>query len=138
MSSLNIKTEETEAGKWFTVSVPDKNAAKRKRKNFNDIKNFVAILSQGTNWCTRNPQTVGREFSNCDFNIFVDKFGIPQICITSVGKNKNWFEYVKGNDQYAPISEKFKKIATDFFNKHGIKDAKVGINNNIDALSEVI
>ena len=109
-----LKTEEVSEsgilGKWYIIDVPDSSDAKSNLKNFQKVKNFIAILSQGSNWCTRSPYTVGREFKNCTFNIFIDNKGVPQICMTSMGKNKNWFEYIRGNNQYAKLPQKCKAI----------------------------
>ena len=129
-TSFNVKTEEVSEngvlGKWYTINIPDANSAKKNLRLYQEIKNFIAILSQGSNWCIRSPYTVGREFNNCIINIFVDNKGIPQICMSSMGKNKKWFEYIRGNDQYAPIQNKFKQIIKSFLDRQNIKDGIVG------------
>lgn len=128
--SPNVKTEEISEngvlGKWYTIDIPDTNSAKRNIKHFQEIKKYVAVLSQGSNWCIRSPYTVGREFGNCIIHIFVDNKGTPQICMSTMGKNNKWFEYIRGNDQYAPIQEKFKNIIKTFLNRQNIKDGMVG------------
>lgn len=135
-SSLNINIEETPLGKWYTVKVPNEIEAKRKALRFNKIKEFISALSQGTNWCTRSPATVGKDYANCNFNIFVDKAGVPQVCMTSMGNNKNWFEFIRGKNQYAPIPEKFKEVIKEFLKVHEITDGKVGNLDGIKTISE--
>lgn len=135
-SSLNINIEETPLGKWYTVKVPNEIEAKRKTLQFSKIKDFISALSQGTNWCTRTPATVGKDYANCNFNIFIDKSGVPQICMTSMGNNKDWFEFIRGKDQYAPIPEKFKGVIRAFLKEHKITDGKVGNLDGVKSISE--
>ena len=141
-SSSWLQTEEISEngvlGKWYTINVPDTNNAKRNLKQFQEIKNFIAILSQGSNWCTRSPYTVGREYNNCLFNIFIDNKGVPQVCMSSMGKNKNWFEYIRGNNQYTPIQEKFKQIIKSFLDRHNIKNGVVGKVGNEEPIQSFL
>lgn len=129
-SSLNVKTEEISEngvrGKWFSVKVPDWAEAERSPGLFNKIKDFISVLSQGSNWCTRTPRAVGRDFSGCDFHIFIDKNGIPQLCLAGTDKFGGWFRYVRGNDQYAPIKKEYKDILKSYLERHNLDDAIVG------------
>lgn len=134
-TSFNVKTENVSengiTGKWYSVTVPETAEAKKSTGKFNKIRDYIAILSQGTNWCTRSPHTVGHEFSGSHFNIFIDNKGIPQLCLTRLGKSKNWFKYIRGNNQYLPIKEKFKCILKSFLKKHHIENATYGdLENN--------
>jgi hypothetical protein len=137
-SSLNINIEQTPLGKWYTVDVPNEIEAKRNALQFNKIKEFISALSQGTNWCTRSPATVGNDYNNCKFNIFIDVAGVPQVCMTSMGNNKNWFEFIRGKDQYAPIPDKFKEVIRAFLKEHKITDGKVGNLDRVEAISDVL
>ena len=137
-SSLNINIEETPLGNWYTVKVPNEIEAKRKALQFNKIKEFISALSQRTNWCTRSPATVGKDYNNCKFNIFIDNTGVPQVCMTSMGNNKNWFEFIRGKDQYASIPEKFKEVIRAFLKEHKITDGKVGNLDNVTSISEAL
>ena len=137
-----LKTEEVSEnevlGKWYIIDIPNEIEARRNSNIFRKIKDFIAILSQGSNWCTRSPHTVGDEFSNCTANIFVDNKGIPQVCMTTVGKNKNMFEYIRGNDQYAPIAEKYKAIIKLFMQKHELKNVTIGKAGNEEPLNSYL
>ena len=140
--AINVITEDVNEngiiGKWYLIKVPEEEEAKKNLLKFNKIKNFIAILSQRSNWCTRNPQTVGREFANCTFNIFIDSKGVPQICMTSMGSSNSWFEYVRGNDQYAPIKDIYKSIIKSFLNRHEIYNGKVGYIDGIMPINEIL
>lgn len=129
-SSLNVKTEEIcengVRGKWFSLKVPDWAEAERRPGLFNKIKDFISVLSQGSNWCTRTPRAVGRDFSGCDFHIFIDKNGLPQLCLAGTNKFGGWFRYVRGNDQYAPIKKEYKGILKSYLERHNLDDAIVG------------
>ena len=129
-SSLNVKTEEIcengLRGKWFSIKVPDWAEAERSPGLFNKIKDFISVLSQGSNWCTRTPHAVGRDFSGCDFHIFIDKNGLPQLCLAGTNKSGGWFRYVRGNNQYAPIQKEYKDILKSYLERHNLDDAIVG------------
>ena len=133
-SSLNVKTEEVcengVRGKWFSLRVPDWAEADRSPGLFNKIKDFVSVLSQGSNWCIRTPRTVGREFSGCDFHIFIDKNGLPQLCIAGTNEHGGWFRYVRGNDQYVPIKNEYKSVLKSYLERHNLDDAIVGRNES--------
>ena len=137
-----LKTEEISEngvlGKWYTVDVPDEIQARRNLFEFNNIKKFISVLSQGSNWCTRSPYIVGDEFSNCTVSIFVDNKGVPQICMTTMGKNKNLFEFIRGNEQYAPIPQRFKGIIKSYLERHEITDATVGRKGNEEPIKKFL
>lgn len=137
-SSLNINIEETPLGKWYSVKVPNEIEAKRKALKFNKIKEFISALSQGTNWCTRSPATVGKDYTNCNFHIFIDKSGVPQVCMTTMGNNNEWFEFIRGNNQYAPIPEKFKEVIRAFLKEHKITEGKVGNLDSVKTISDAL
>ena len=69
------------SGIWYSVHVPDYGASVSQPGMFYKIKEFISVLSQRTNWCTRNPKAVSDQFMGKDFHIFIDKKGCPQICI---------------------------------------------------------
>jgi len=129
-TGLDVKTEnvliDDIRGKWFNIRVPNWAEADRNPAKFNKVKDFISILSQGSNWCTRTPKTVGKEFSGCTFDIFVDDKGIPQLCLTRLENSENWFRFIRGNDQYSPIPDKLKPVLKMFFEKRGLEDAVVG------------
>jgi hypothetical protein len=127
-TGLGIKTEEITVngvrGKWFTLRVPNWAEADRNPARFNKIKEFISILSQGSNWCTKTPKTVGRDFSGCIFDIFVDAKGTPQLCLTRFD-NSDRFRYIRGNDQYKSIPNKFKAVLKSFLEKHNLNNAVI-------------
>ena len=129
-NSVDIKTEEINEngvrGKWFSLKVPNWSEAEYKPGFFAKMKEFVSVLSQGSNWCTRSPNNVGRDFMGSDFHIFIDDKGIPQICMAGTDKDRGWFRYVRGNDQYAPLHKKYKNILKSFVERHNLDDAQVG------------
>ena len=132
-NSLNVKTEvidENEVrGKWFSLKVPDWSEAEYCPGKFSKIKEFVSVLSQGSNWCTRTPSAVGRDFMGCDFHIFIDSKGYPQICMVGSDKAGGNYKFVRGNDQYTKIPEKFRKVLKSFLEKHNLDDAQVGTSD---------
>ena len=58
--------------------------------------------------------------------------------MTSMGNNKNWFEFIRGKDQYASIPEKFKEVIRAFLKEHKITDGKVGNLDNVTSISEAL
>lgn len=133
-SKLNVKMSEVNEngirGKWYSVKVPDFAQAERNPGLFSKIKEYISALSQGSNWCTRTPSTVGRDFTGSDFHIFIDDRGLPQLCLAGTDKNGGWFRFVRGNDQYAPIPQKYKNILKSFLEKNNLDDAQVGTREN--------
>lgn len=129
-TGLNIQSEEVIEngirGKWFNLKVPNWAEADRNPAKFNKVKELISILSQGSNWCTRTPKTVGNEFSGCTFDIFLDDKGVPQLCMTRLDNCKDWFRFIRGNDQYKPIPQKFKAVLQSFLKKQKLEDAVVG------------
>ena len=129
-TKLNVKTEEiTEnniRGKWFSLKIPNKAEAEHNPGLFNKVKEFISVLSQGTNWCTRNPKSVGNEFIGCDFHIFIDSKGHPQICMVGTDKSGGWFKFIRGNNQYAFLPNKYKEILKSFLERHKLNNALVG------------
>ena len=113
-------------GTWYSLKVPDYATAKRQPGIFNKIKEFISVLSQGSNWCIRNPKAVSNDFIGMDFHVFVDSRGYPQLCMAGSNKNGGWFKYIKGNDQYAKISDKYKEILKLFIEKNELNNAVVG------------
>ena len=129
-SDLNVKSEAVSEngiiGKWFSIKVPSEAEAKRSPGFFNRVKEFIAILSQRSNWCTRTPNTVGRNYPNCDFHIFVDQKGIPQLCLVGHDSAGGWFKDLKGGNQYAPINQKYKELLKTFLIRHNLQNADFG------------
>lgn len=129
-TSVNAKTEEIAEngirGKWFSIKVPDSRDAEHSPGLFNRIKEFISVLSQGSNWCTRTPNAVSKNFMGCDFHIFIDRKGYPQLCLVGNDKNGGWFKYIRGNDQYAPIDKEYKSILKSYIERHNLNDAVVG------------
>lgn len=134
-SSLNTTTEEVVTnnirGKWFTVKVPNSAEAMKSPGLFNRIKEFVSALSQRSNWCTRTPSNVSKYFTGSDFHIFVDKKGIPQLCLVGTDKDGGIFKFACGNDQYAPIPYEYKEVLKSFILKNKLENAIVSIGNKI-------
>ena len=126
-TSFNVETQEVSEngvlGKWYRIKVPKTADAVKEVGKFNKIKNYIAILSQGSNWCTRSPHSIEKSFTGCTFNIFIDNKGIPQLCLTNPTNNSKLFRFIRGNDQYAPIQERFKKVLEAFFKKNKLEDA---------------
>ena len=112
-------------GKWFTVNIPNACTANKNVGLFNEIKEFISVLSQGSNWCTRNYKSI-ENFTGTIMHIFVDNKGVPQLCLTSFVGKDDAFKYVKGKDQYAPIPEKYLKILKSYIKKHGFNDVHYG------------
>lgn len=132
-STLNTKTEEVTLngirGKWFSIKVPSTAEAQRCPAILNKTKEFISTLSQRSNWCTRTPNKVSSNFLNTDFHIFIDKNGIPQLCLAGTDKHGGIFKFACGNDQYAPIPDKYKEILKLFLLKNKLKNAVLDFGN---------
>jgi len=130
-NSVGAKVEEVNEfgirGKWYTIKVPNEAEAKRNPGFYKKTQDFISVLSQKSNWCTRTPNTVGKTFSGNTFHIFVDNKGKPQLCL--VGANKKRFRFACGNDQYAPIIDKYRPILKSFIERNNMSDASVGLTN---------
>lgn len=113
-------------GKWYSLKVPNYAEASANISIFNKIKEFISVLSQGSNWCTRNPKSVSSDFMGMDFHIFVDHAGRPQLCIVGSDKNGGRFKYINGNDQYASIPDKYKEVLIKFLKDNNFDNAVFG------------
>ena len=131
---LNVKTDNVDIGgikgKWYSVHVPGDADAASGLGFFNKIKEYVSILSQGSNWCLRTPKSVGKDFSNCDIHIFLDNKGKPQLCLTTASAGGKNFRFIRGNNQYAPIPDKYKPILQSFLEKHKRTGSLVGLEES--------
>ena len=125
-------------GTWYSVKLPDNAAAARQPGIFNKAKELISILSQRSNWCTRNPKALSNDFMGKDFHIFIDNKGYPQICI--VGNDKSGrFKYICGNDQYAKISNKYKGVLKEFLKLNKFENAEYGETDaNLKSVMEII
>ena len=132
-SSLNTTTTEIALngirGKWFSVRVPSTAKAQRSPGLLNKAKEFISALSQRSNWCTRTPNNVSRDFLDTDFHIFIDKYGIPQLCLAGTNKHGGIFKFACGNDQYAPIPDKYKDVLKSFILKNELNNATLCFGN---------
>ena len=113
-------------GKWFSIKVPNWADAICHPGRFKKINEFIAILSQGSNWCTRNHKAISKNFIGSDFHIFIDNKGKPQICMVGIDSNGGKYRYVKGNNQYAPFPQQYKPILKSFIEHHKLDNAIVG------------
>ena len=113
-------------GTWYSISIPDSASASRQPGTFKKIKEFISILSQDSNWCTRNTKAINNDFMGIDFHVFVDNKGYPQLCIAGSDKYGGRFKYIKGNDQYSPIQDKYKPLLKSFLELKKLDKAIVG------------
>jgi len=112
-------------GKWYSLKVPN-HASSSQSGLLKKVRDFISILSQDSNWCTRTPKAINENFLGMDFHIFVDSKGCPQLCIVGTDKYGGQFKYIKGNNQYAPIPDKFKAILKSFLEMKKLDKALVG------------
>ena len=113
-------------GKWYSVKIPNYSTESKQPSLVKKIKEFISVLSQGSNWCTRNTKAIDYNFMNMDLHIFVDSKGYPQICIIGSDKNGGNFKYIRGNNQYSPIENKYKEILKSFLISKKLDNAVVG------------
>lgn len=114
------------SGSWYSLHLPDYATSVRQPGIFNKIKDFISVLSQRSNWCTRNTKNLSNDFIGKDFHIFIDNKGIPQICIVGSDANGGRFKYICGNDQYAKIPDKYKGVLKEFLKLKQMDNAVVG------------
>ncbi len=113
-------------GKWYSIKLPDYAEAAKEPGRYKKALELLSVLSQGSNWCTRNSKILVNDFAGNDFHIFVDSKGIPQLCLTGHNNHGGRFKYIKGNDQYAKIEDKYKEVLRDFINQNKFENALVG------------
>lgn len=113
-------------GRWYSLKLPDYAEAAKEPGTYKKILEFISILSQGSNWCTKNSKLLVNDFAGKDFHIFTDTKGIPQICMVGSNKHGGHFKYIKGNDQYAKLDEKYKDVLKDFLERRQLNNAVVG------------
>lgn len=118
-------------GKWYSLKVPDNVTLSRHPGAFNKIKDFISVLSHGSNWCTRSPKAVDKSFTGMDLHVFIDNKGYPQLCLAGSDKYGGRFKYIKGNNQYAPIDSKFNDILKSFLKSKKLENAVYGETDNI-------
>ena len=115
-------------GDWLNITMPDKAFATRSPGQFSSISNCIAALSQGTNWCTRTPGIVRRDFIGQNIHIFMDIKGNPQLGIFGFDKTKQ-YKFICGKEQYSPIPDKYKIILEDYIKTHSIEEATLTKDN---------
>ena len=113
-------------GKWYSIQLPDYSVAHKKPGLFRKIKELITVLSQGSNWCTRNHKSISDIFLGNDFHIFIDNKGYPQLCIVGNDNYGGRFRYIKGNNQYKKIPEKYLPVLRDFLHKNNLEKSVVG------------
>ena len=114
------------SGTWYSVKLPDNATAARQPGIFNKTKELISILSQRSNWCTRNTKALSSDFMGKDFHIFIDNKGYPQLCTVGSDKNGGMFKYIRGKDQYAKINDKYKGILNEFLKIKKLDNAVFG------------
>ena len=113
-------------GKWYNLKLPDNAQASLQPGLFRKIKEFLSVLSQGSNWCIRSTKSINNDFIGNNFHIFIDNKGRPQLCIVGSDKYGGRFRYIKGNDQYAKIPDKYKEVLKSFLKENNFENAVVG------------
>ena len=129
---LNINEEAVNSGNvrgtWYNLRTLNDSETIRYPILANKLNEFIMSVSQGSDWCIRNKYNLLREYKGAKFHIFIDDKGIPQLCLVAADDAEKTFLYVRGKEQYKPLAKNYKKLLSEFIEKHNLRESEV-VNN---------